>query len=65
MFFVNNFISCVPFSQKFTVGLNFANEGEARQFHKAVDAKVNERQQKRDSEFEHTTFRNSLIVLWL
>ena len=32
------------------VGLNFADEREASQFIKAVDAKVNERQEKRASE---------------
>ena len=42
---------CVSSSQKFMVGLNFANEREATQFSKAVDAKVNERQEKRASEF--------------
>ena len=31
------------------VGLNFANEREAAQFQKAVDAKVNERQEKKSS----------------
>ena len=34
------------------VGLNFANEREALQFSKAVDSKVNERQEKRASELD-------------
>ena len=50
---LNDFVLtvCVSSSQKFMVGLNFANEREATQFFKAVDAKVNERQEKRASEF--------------
>ena len=34
------------------VGLNFANEREALQFSKAVDSKINERQEKRASELD-------------
>ena len=46
------------------VGLNFANEREATQFFKAVDAKVNERQEKRASEFGYIIFavRKSSVV---
>ena len=36
------------------VGLNFADEGEAYQFSRAVDAKLHERSERRMSKYKHT-----------
>ena len=47
------------FVQKFSVGLNFADEKEAVKFHQAVDAKLQERE-KKASEFEVGESHSSL-----
>ncbi len=43
------YMNLILFGQKFSVGLNFADEGEASKFHQAVETKLHERE-KRASE---------------
>lgn len=47
--FHTEIVLLTPLTQKFMVGLNFSDRSEAAQFHKAVDAKVFERLEKRAS----------------
>ena len=44
------------------VGLNFSDKGEAVQFYKAVDAKVNERQEKRASKFSYLKYFTVMLM---
>ena len=50
--FHTEIVLLTPLTQKFMVGLNFSDRSEAAHFHKAVDAKLSERQEKRASKFK-------------